>query len=235
METRTWTFNARAAILFTGFVIASLFVSGRPRIRRLFAPPEDMVANVSLSQMINAVKIRSTLIIDVRSPGRFRAGHILNAVNLPLKRLKAGLPRLTNSENLILYGQGRSLDFDTLEAALEATGLADRSGIFAGGWEEWVQLSLPSATEISKPTTANTNAAAQMERRGQERLGDGSQDARVSQEMKVLEWLWAKGSNGGSPSPSAAGAGGRGAEILLPTTDAPESAKSSVRADKRGG
>lgn len=45
------------------------------------------------------------LIIDVRSPGEFEAGHVRNAVNIPLGDLRASLPRHVKNQNqaLLVY------------------------------------------------------------------------------------------------------------------------------------
>lgn len=43
------------------------------------------------------------LVIDVRSPGEFNSGHLLNAINLPLEKIETALPlRVKNRNQLLL-------------------------------------------------------------------------------------------------------------------------------------
>ena len=45
---------------------------------------------------------QGAMIVDVRSPGEFRAGHLRNAVNIPLDELQDELPRRVADRNQVL-------------------------------------------------------------------------------------------------------------------------------------
>lgn len=42
------------------------------------------------------------LVIDVRTPGEFKSGHLPNAINLPLDELSTALPRRVKDKNQVL-------------------------------------------------------------------------------------------------------------------------------------
>ncbi|MDG4858614.1 rhodanese-like domain-containing protein [Streptomyces sp. T-3] len=88
-----------------------------------------------------------TLVLDVRAPGEYAAGHVPGAVNLPLDQLATLLPELREAATrraLIVVcaaGQRSATACDLLtEAGIEATGLA-------GGTDAWrsAGLSLDTA------------------------------------------------------------------------------------------
>jgi len=45
---------------------------------------------------------KGALVIDVRTAGEFNAGHLPNAINLPLDEIEAALPRRVKDKNQVL-------------------------------------------------------------------------------------------------------------------------------------
>ena len=45
---------------------------------------------------------KGALLIDVRSPGEFKAGHLPSAINIPLGEIETALPRRTHDKNQVL-------------------------------------------------------------------------------------------------------------------------------------
>jgi phage shock protein E len=42
------------------------------------------------------------MVIDVRSPGEFKSGHLLNAINLPLDEIETAVPRRVKDRSQVL-------------------------------------------------------------------------------------------------------------------------------------
>jgi rhodanese-related sulfurtransferase len=45
---------------------------------------------------------KGALVIDVRTAGEFNAGHLLNAINLPLDEIETSLPRRVEDKNQVM-------------------------------------------------------------------------------------------------------------------------------------
>ena len=56
-----------------------------PLVRRTAGGPR-----ISTAQAIELINRQDALVVDVRDPGDFAAGHILGAKNLPLARIEEG-------------------------------------------------------------------------------------------------------------------------------------------------
>ena len=89
--------------------------------------------DVDLETFANAVRSREATVVDVREPHEFAAGHIPEAVNLPLSRfdpreLPGGKPVV-----LICQAGGRS------RKALDQAHAAGRDDVkhYAGGMSQW--------------------------------------------------------------------------------------------------
>lgn len=109
----------------------------------------------SVSPEVLATQIESEqapLIVDVRSPEEFAAGHIPGAINLPYREVPFRLHELADFEHseIILYCEvgGRA---SIAGAALEQTGF-DHISMLAGHLEAWHQVGLPIDTAVSLPT-----------------------------------------------------------------------------------
>lgn len=56
---------------------------------------------ISATQALAHLK-NGAMLIDVRSPGEFRSGHLPAAINLPLDEIETALPRRINDKNKVL-------------------------------------------------------------------------------------------------------------------------------------
>lgn len=86
------------------------------------------------------------MIVDVRSPEDYRAGHIPTAINVPLNRLEQDRQSIRSMGSLFVYG---SSDTDTFQAG---TRLFDM-GFFGlrtitGGYTAWTEQDLPIETSL---------------------------------------------------------------------------------------
>ena len=123
-------------------LIAVAFVSGAmllwPYVRRASAGP-----SVNPSQATQLINREDALVIDVRDPGEYGAGHILGAKNLPLSRVDAGaeLAAKRKDRPLIVYCDTGSRS-GKAAAALKALGYT-RVLNLSGGLGAWQQAGLP--------------------------------------------------------------------------------------------
>jgi rhodanese-related sulfurtransferase len=61
----------------------------------------DKKYDVSLSQIENNIKSKEALLVDVRTPDEFAAGHAQNAINLPLLDIQNGKVPGTMKDNIV--------------------------------------------------------------------------------------------------------------------------------------
>ncbi|HEY3073925.1 MAG TPA: rhodanese-like domain-containing protein [Burkholderiales bacterium] len=123
-------------------LIAVAFVSGGmllwPFVRRSTGGP--WVNPTQATQLINR---EDALVVDVRDPGEFAAGHVLGAKNLPLARLESPGADLAKRKDrpVIVYCDGG-------ERAAKAAAALKRQGFtrvvnLSGGISAWQQAGLP--------------------------------------------------------------------------------------------
>jgi rhodanese-related sulfurtransferase len=123
-------------------LFAVAFVSGAmllwPLVRRTTGGP--WVDPVQATQLINR---EDALVLDVRDPGEFSAGHVLGAKNLPLARLDAPDAALAKRKDkpLIVYCDGSERSAKAV-AALKKQGFT-RVANLSGGLKAWQQAGLP--------------------------------------------------------------------------------------------
>jgi len=122
------------------FVVA--LVSGGmllwPLVRRSFGGPS--VSPAEATQLINR---QDALVIDVREPAEFAAGHLLGAKNLPLARLAAPGADVAKRKDrpVIVYCDG-SDRAGKAASALKKLGFA-RVLNLSGGIKAWQDAGLP--------------------------------------------------------------------------------------------
>jgi rhodanese-related sulfurtransferase len=124
-------------------LIAVAFVSGAmllwPYVRRATGGP-----SVSPSQATQLMNREEALVLDVREPGEYGAGHILGAKNVPLSRIDSGGAEIAGKKKdrpVILYCESGNRSAKAA-AALKAQGYT-RVLNLAGGIGAWQQAGLP--------------------------------------------------------------------------------------------
>jgi phage shock protein E len=99
------------------------------------ATPAQQVSQDALLEM-QANKDSSLLLLDVRTPEEFAAGHVPGAVNIPYDQVASRLNEIPKSDEVVLYchsGRRAGLAMETL-AANGYTKLAHLSGDMQG-WQ----------------------------------------------------------------------------------------------------
>ena len=59
--------------------------------------------HINIRQVVTVALFRDAIIIDIRKPEKFRAGHIPMAINLPMERIEKGQVTLPKSKTLLVY------------------------------------------------------------------------------------------------------------------------------------
>ena len=120
------------------FVVA--FVSGAmllwPLVRRASGGP--WVTPVQATHLINR---EDALVVDVREPGEYGAGHILGARSVPLAQLDSSDLSKKKDRPLIVYCDGSERSGKAM-SALKARGFS-RVANLSGGIGAWQQAGLP--------------------------------------------------------------------------------------------
>ena len=123
-------------------LFAVAFVSGAmllwPLVRRSAGGPW-----VTPTQATHLINREDALVVDVRDPGEYGAGHILGAKNVPLARIDEGAAELAKRKErpLVVYD-------DRGERASKAVGALKQQGFsrvvnLSGGIGAWQQAGLP--------------------------------------------------------------------------------------------
>ena len=117
-------------------------------IQTVFRSPEKLEP-VSRRELTKRVREKSVLILDVRPPEEYEAGHIRGAVSVPLKELKRRLARLPKRKEIVAYCRGPYcvLSVHAVEL-LRSRGFRARR--LADGFPEWRGAGLPTASGPSR-------------------------------------------------------------------------------------
>ena len=102
----------------------------------------DGLEPVSQKQLLQRARDGLVTVLDVRPPEEFAAGHLPNAVNMPLKELKRRLGELPRNQEVVAYCRGPYclLAYEAV-AELREQGFAARR--LEGGLPEWRLAGLP--------------------------------------------------------------------------------------------
>ncbi|MBI4297850.1 MAG: sulfurtransferase [Chloroflexi bacterium] len=116
-------------------------------------------------------------LLDVRSPDRYAAGHLPDALNLPLSRISVNqpfpneLPPVSQIETalaelgigddtvkVVLYDENRGMVAARVFWTLEYFGLRDKVAILNGGFPKWQQENRPITQAVPEVTPAQFTA-----------------------------------------------------------------------------
>jgi rhodanese-related sulfurtransferase len=93
------------------------------------------VPNISSSELAGELKAGSALLIDVREPSEFAAGHVPSAVNLPLGGLPGSADPIEHDARIIVICQSGRRSVSAAKRLLKS-GFTDVSNV-AGGTSAW--------------------------------------------------------------------------------------------------
>jgi len=96
---------------------------------------------VNTAEATHLINREDALVVDVRDPGEYGAGHILGARNVPLSRLDDGELLKRKERPVIVYCEGGERAAKAI-AALRRQGFT-RVANLSGGLRAWQQAGLP--------------------------------------------------------------------------------------------
>lgn len=142
----SWPAVRTAVLVLAASVLAALGVNAlRPEGLQLFGPTgttTPAVRSLDLAELRRHLSLGTAVLVDVRSPKDYAAGHVTGALNIPAAPQGAYLSRvlewLSPDELVILYCQSPTCGYsrDLAEVLLGHGFLAERIRIFEGGWQE---------------------------------------------------------------------------------------------------
>jgi len=122
------------------------------RIVRAYYRARDALEPVRREELLERVRAGEVLVVDVRPPEEYRAGHIPGALSLPLEALERRLASLPRDREIVAYCRG-----PYCVMALEAVARLRERGLRArrleDGFPEWRAAGLPVATGEAETTT----------------------------------------------------------------------------------
>ena len=105
-----------------------------PEIEKLindFREKKNVLEAVSISELIQRMKSKKIILLDIRPVEEYNAGHIPDAMSIPIEKLPAILKKLPKSKEYIAYCRGSLCVF-----ADDAVALLNRKGFKAKRLEE---------------------------------------------------------------------------------------------------
>jgi len=121
------------------------------RLVRDYFAGTDGLEPVPKEELLRRARARDVVVLDVRPPEEFEAGHIAGAISVPLRELKERLAELPRGRRVVAYCRGRYCVL-----AAEAVRLLRHRGLEAcrleEGFAEWREAGLPIAGSGVKPS-----------------------------------------------------------------------------------
>lgn len=121
---------------------ASADVEFSALVNDLFGSPEPLSAREGLA-LLQLLQSGDVMVIDVRPAEEYEAGHLRDAINIPLAEIQAPREALPTDEALVVYGRGRYC-----ELAEDAVRRLSEAGYSVRNLHEsvrgWRRLDLPT-------------------------------------------------------------------------------------------
>lgn len=97
-----------------------------------------MLKTLSISELHTHFKSLgpNELILDVRTPGEFNAGHIPNSKNIPVDQVMNHVAELKNFKNIYVYCHA-GVRAETACQILESLGVVNLLCVDEGGFPDW--------------------------------------------------------------------------------------------------
>lgn len=106
-----------------------------------------MLESISIDELVTKIKYGNVILIDVRPEQEYRAGHIINAISIPIDQLLRKMKSLAKSNEYIAYCRGPLCVF-----ADDAVSLLKKKGYKANrlheGFPDWKLKGLPIETNF---------------------------------------------------------------------------------------
>jgi len=114
------------------------------RVVETFLQNRAALQPIAANELLEALRLDQVVLLDVRPVEEYRAGHLPQALSLPLQELEARLSELPAEKEIIAYCRGPYCVFaDEAVAVLRAYGYQARR--LEEGVPDWRELGLPVA------------------------------------------------------------------------------------------
>lgn len=113
-------------------------------LSRMFADddPQGALKTVSRDELLAGLEDGSMAVLDVRPEEEYRAGHLPNAINIPVEQMEAMLGELPKDREIVAYCRGPYCVLSH-EAVQRLRKLGYRVRRFDEGFPEWKAAGLP--------------------------------------------------------------------------------------------
>jgi len=122
--------------------IAGNRVSDVERLARAYLGDHDGLEAVTKEELKKRLRNRDVLVLDVRPPEEFDAGHIPGALSIPVGELKRRLRELPKNKEIVAYCRGQYCSFAP-EAARYLAGKGYDVKLLREGLPDWSSAGLP--------------------------------------------------------------------------------------------
>lgn len=122
--------------------IAERNVAEVGRLVETYLRAKDGMEPVTPGELLRMARKGQITVLDVRPPEEYAAGHLPNAVNIPLKELERRLKELPKGREVVAYCRGPYCVL-AYEAVRELRSKGLRARRLAGGLPEWKHAGLP--------------------------------------------------------------------------------------------
>ncbi|MCC6611017.1 MAG: metalloregulator ArsR/SmtB family transcription factor [Burkholderiales bacterium] len=123
------------------------------RIVRTYLTAKDALEPVSRTDLLERTARGDVTVLDVRPPEEYAAGHLPDALNVPLRSLEAELGRLPRRQEVVAYCRGPYCVL-AFEAVARLRALGYRARRLQGGFPEWKSADLPVEEGATAPKAA---------------------------------------------------------------------------------
>jgi rhodanese-related sulfurtransferase len=125
--------------------VAAEHVSGIDRLADAYLGDRDGIEPITRDELVSRLRRRDVVVIDVRPPGEYEAGHIPNARSIPPGEVRRRLRQLPKDLEVVAYCRGPFCVYaDDAVRALTRRGFVARR--LEDGFPEWRRAGLAVAT-----------------------------------------------------------------------------------------
>ena len=124
--------------------VAAEQVAGLDRLARAYLGERDGIEVVGREELVARLERGEVVVLDVRPPAEFAAGHIRGARSAPITELRRHLSALPPGAEVVAYCRGPYCVFAD-EAVRELAGQGFRARRLTEGFPEWKHAELPIA------------------------------------------------------------------------------------------
>ena len=124
--------------------VAGEHVAGLQRLAAAYLGDRDGIEEVDRDELARRIKAGELIVLDVRPPAEFAAGHIAGSRSVPMAELRRHIRALPKGAEIVAYCRGPYCAYAD-EAVRELTKKGIHARRLADGFPEWRRAGLPVA------------------------------------------------------------------------------------------